>query len=85
MEIDVDYRHRRQNTFEISDVWYILQEYVDDPTTIDDDLPDNAQLIRVRGGFVLLCCERLFCGGDRIQATVDALGVDSLLRSQHKT
>lgn len=74
----MEYRHRRQNPFEITDVSYIPEEYVDDPTTIDDDLPNHAQLIRVRGGFVLLCCERLFCDGDQMRATAEALGVKSV-------
>lgn len=77
------FRRRRENTFGITDVSYIPEEYIDDPTTINDDLPDYAQLIRVRGGFVLLCCERLFCSGKRVVATADALGLGSPLRSRH--
>jgi hypothetical protein len=80
-----EFRRRRQNTFGITDVSYIPDEYIDDPTTINDDLPDHAQLIRVQGGFIVLCCERLFCDRMRVVATADALGVDSPLRSQYKT
>lgn len=60
----------------VTDVSYIPLEYIDENNDFLRMLPGSMELIRVRGGYILLCCERLFCSDSDRRTAADSLNLD---------
>lgn len=60
----------------VTDVSYIPLSHIRENNGIPHDLPNSADLIRVRRGYLLLCCERLFCSDSDRRAAADSLNLD---------